>query len=121
MTINPAAISRCASVAVRGRAPVAPNQRAARRHPTVDFDQVLESDRDPVQRPDRVPRSDRLVGRLGGEPRILGINLDKGMQLGVRRADPGQRSIDEIDGREPTSAYLDGKNTGRQQRRIGFG
>ena len=67
-----------------------------------------------------MPRADRFVGRLGGEPRFLGINLDKGVQLAVRRADPRERGVDEIDRREPPSADLGGQDMGRQEGRVGL-
>jgi hypothetical protein len=57
-----------------------------------------------------MPRADRLVGRLCREPRVLGINLDKGVQLGVRRADPFEQAIDQIDRREAAGADLGRQN-----------
>jgi len=39
-----------------------------------------------MQRADFVPRSDRLVGGFGGVPRFVGVNLDKGVQLLILRA-----------------------------------
>ena len=51
-----------------------------------------------------MPRTDRLVGCLGGKPRVLLINLDKGVQLGVSHVDPLEQGIDQIDRREPAAA-----------------
>ena len=97
------------------RLPIPPHQRPACRHFSLNLYQVLERDRDPVQRPDRMPRADRLVGRLCREPRVLGINLDKGVQLGVRRADPFEQAIDQIDRREAAGADLGRENMYRQE------
>ena len=49
-------------------------------------------------------RPDRLVGGLGGEPRLGGVNLDKGVQLLVVRVDARQQRLDQIDRREPAGA-----------------
>jgi hypothetical protein len=69
------------------RPPVAPDGRAACRHSPFDLDQVLESDRNPVQRHDRMPGANRLVGRLGGKQRLFAIHFDKGMEFPVVRPD----------------------------------
>ena len=34
-----------------------------------------------MQRPDRMPGADRLVGGLGRQPRVLAIDVDKGVKL----------------------------------------
>ena len=102
-----------------GRPPLAPNLRAAGRNPPLDLDQILERDRYAVQRADTMSRSDRLVGRLSGEPRLLGVHLDKGMELCIRRLDPRERGIDDIDRREPTGIDFGRHDMGRQQGRIG--
>jgi hypothetical protein len=98
------------------RPPVIPDQRAAGCHPPLDLDQILERDRYPVKRPDRMPRADRLVGRLGGKPGRLGVNLDKGVQLGLPCADPLEQRIDKIDRREAASGDLRRQDMRRQQR-----
>ena len=64
-----------------------------------DLDQILEGDRNSVQRADRMPRADRLVGRLGGEPRLVAVNLGKGMELLVLCLDAIEQRLDQIDGR----------------------
>ena len=80
-----------------GRAPLTPHLRTAGRNPPFDLDQIFECDRDPVQRADAVSGPDRLVGRFGDEPGLFLINLDKGVQFSIRRSDPGERGIDNID------------------------
>ena len=80
-TIMPCAIRRRASVAVRGGLAVAPDLGAAGDDPALDLDQVLQRDRDAVQRTDRVAGADRLVGASRGEPGVVGIDLDEGLQL----------------------------------------
>ena len=51
-----------------------------------------------------MPRSDSLVGGLGGEPRLVVIDIDKGVQLLILRANSREQLIDEIDRQEPTFA-----------------
>jgi len=103
------------------RAPFSPDLRAAGRNPPLDLDQILERDRDPVERADPVPRADRLVGRFGGEPGLLVIYFDKGVQFPVRLVDPFERGIDNIDRREATSTDFGRHDMGRRQSRIGIG
>ena len=49
-----------------------------------------------MQRANPVPRPDRLIGRLSGKPRLLGIDFDKGVQFSISRLDPRQRGVDEV-------------------------
>ena len=69
------------------RAAVAPHHRAAGRDPPFEIDQILQRDQHTVQRPDHMARPDRLVGGFGGEPRVIGIDIDKGVQLRIVRFD----------------------------------
>ena len=66
-----------------------------------------------------MPRSDRFVGRLGGEPGLLAVHLGRGVQFSIRCADPREQGIHEIDRGEPTSPDLGRQDVGRPQGRIG--
>ncbi len=108
-TIMPGAKKRSRQGRGDRRAAVAPHHRAAGRDPALDVDQVLERDRHAVQRPDRMAGADRLVGRLGGEPRVVGIDLDKGVQLRVVRRDAREQRLDDIDRRQAPRRDLGGE------------
>ena len=103
------------------RAAVAPYHRAAGRHPPFEVDQILQRDRHAMQRPDRVARADRLVGRLGGEPSIVAVNIDKRVQFGIVRGDACQQRLDDCDRRQPARRDLGGEAVSGQKARIGIG
>src|SRR5262249_36021885 len=67
-----------------GRATAAPNRAATGRNAPLELDEVLERDRDAVQRPDRVPWTHGLVGGFRSQPRFLVIDLDKGVKFAVK-------------------------------------
>ena len=92
------------------RAAVAPHHRAAGRDAALDVDQVFERDRHAVQRSDRMAGADRLVGGLGGEPRVVGIDVDKGVQLRIVRGDAGEQRLDDIDRRQAPRRDLGGQD-----------
>ncbi len=62
--------------------------------------------------------ADRLLGPLGGQPRIVGIDVDEGAQLGLEAFDAGQQRLDHVDGREPPGRDLPRQDMGRQISRI---
>ncbi len=101
------------------RPPVLPHLRAAGRHPAFDLDQVLQRDRQAVQRPDFMARADRLVGGLGSQPRIVAVNLDKGVQLPILGLYARKQRGDDIDRRESPGGNLSREPVRRQQARIG--
>ena len=105
----------------RRRAAVAPRHRAAGRDAALDVDQVFERDRHAVQRPDRMAGADRLVGRLGGETGVVGIDIDKGVQFRIVRRDARQHCLDDIDRRQAPRRDLGGENMRRQKAGIGVG
>ena len=72
-----------------------------------------------MQRPDGVAGADRLVGTLGGEPGLVGINLDKGVQFRLARGDAGEVRIDHLDRRQAPGGDLGRKLMGRQQAGVG--
>jgi hypothetical protein len=90
------------------RPPLAPARRAAGDEAAVQFDQVFQRDRNAVQRPDRVAGADRLVGRLGGEPGVVGIDLDEAVEPRLQRRDAREASRGQIDGREAFGGDLGG-------------
>ena len=94
------ALGECGSVA---RYPVSPHFRAACRYPSFDLDQVLQRDRKPVQRADRMSLADRLVCRFSSNPRLLLVNLNKGVELTILSADPLEQRVDQIDRRKTAS------------------
>src|SRR5215813_7995608 len=97
------ALGECGGVA---RYPVSPHFRAACRYPSFDLDQVLERNWNPVQRPDHMSRADGFVCRLGGKPRLLGINLHKGVELTIPGTNLLEQRVDQIDRRKTASTDL---------------
>ena len=94
----PAAISlRMQRGGVR-RDPVAPGRGTAHGDLALDLDEVLDRDRDAVQRADSMAGPDGLVRGLGGKPGVGGVDRDEGVELGFQPFDPGQVFIHEVDG-----------------------
>src|SRR5262249_61605251 len=83
--------------------------------------QILARVRNSLQWADRMPGPDRLVARLGGEPRLFAINFDKGVQLLVMRPDSIEQRVNQLNGGEPACGDLGRQNVGRQQGRVGIG
>ena len=94
-TIMPAASMRRTSVAVSGETRVLPHLRAAGRDAPLDVDDVLHRDRDAVQRAHRVPGATRGVRRGRRRARLLGIDMDEGMQLRVLARDALEQAVDQ--------------------------
>ena len=103
------------------RPPVAPCHRAAGGDSSFDVDQVFQGDRHAVQRPHRMAGADRLVGGLGGEPGILGIDADIGVEFRVVGGDAGEECLDDGDRRQPARGDLAGQLVRRQVARVGIG
>ena len=81
---------------------VPPDRAAAGGDPALDLDEVLQRDRDAVQRPDGVAGADGLVGGLGGQTGLRGVDLDEGVELRVKRLDAGEIRFDHLYRREPS-------------------
>src|SRR5262249_6263205 len=94
------------------RYPVPPHLRTAGCHFSLDLDQILERDRDPVQRADLVPRADRLVCRFCSKPRLPFVNLNKGVELPVLGTDSLKERVNQIDRRKTTSTDLQRQDVG---------
>ena len=80
-----------------GAAALTPYGRAAGRHTTFHLDQILERDRDAMQRPDGVARTDGLVGGVRRETCLLVVDLDEGVQLRVELGDALETGGDDVD------------------------
>ncbi len=105
----PAAISlRMQRRGVR-RDPVAPGGGAAHRDLALDLHQVLDRDRNAVQRADGVAGADGLVRGLGGEPGIGGVDRDEGVQPGFQPLDAGKVFVHEVDRRQAARGDLRGQ------------
>ena len=109
--IIPAAMSlRCRVAGVR-RDPVAPCGGASHGDLALDLHEVLDRDRNAVQRADlRGPRADGFVRRLGGQPGIRGIDRHESLEFGLQPVDPRQIFVDQIDRGEAA-----GSDLGRQR------
>ena len=103
------------------RTPVAPRHRAAGRDPPFEVDQILQRDRDAVQRADRMARADRFVGGLGGKSGIVAIDIDVGVQFAVEPRDAREKRLDNIDRRQTPRCDLGGELVSRLIGRIGVG
>ena len=79
------------------RDPVAPRGAAAHRDLALDFHQVLDGDRNAVQRADRVAGADGLVGGFGGEAGVGGVDRDERLQPGFQPLDACKKLVDQID------------------------
>ena len=56
-----------------------------------------------MQRPDHVPRAEGFVCRFSSNPRLLLVNLNKGVELTILSADPLEQRVDQIDRRKTAS------------------
>src|SRR5262245_55674257 len=81
-----------------GRTTAAPNRAATGRDAPLELDEVLECDRDTVQRPDRVSSTNGPVGGFRSQPRLLVIDLDKGVKFAVEACDSLQAAGDDLHG-----------------------
>jgi len=117
----PAAISLRARVAVTGERRCRHAIEPPGRDPALEVDQILQRDRDTVQRADRVAGADRLVGRFGRKPRVVAIDVDKGVQLFVMRGDAREQRLDDIDRRQAPRRDLGGEAVRLQIDGIGIG
>jgi hypothetical protein len=71
-----------------------------------DVDFVLDRDRHPQQRP-LVPGSHPRLGLLSFQQRLLGENLAKRVQLGIKPSDPVKAELDQLGRRHlPTPNHL---------------
>src|ERR1700676_5654901 len=69
------------------RAAIAPVGRAAGGDLPLKFDQILERDRDTMQRSDRMVRSNGLVRALRRETRAWTVDVHESVQLGLQSLD----------------------------------
>jgi len=74
-----------------------PRLRAAGRDAAFQIDQVLERDRDAVQRADAMTAPDRAVGGLGGQARLGLVDSDVAMES-LARLDAREQRVDDVDG-----------------------
>jgi hypothetical protein len=74
-----------------------------------------------VQRPDGVAGADHLVGSSRGAPRVLGVDLDEGLQLRLLRLDAGQERVHEVDGRKPSCRNVGGERVYGAEGQVGLG
>src|SRR5262245_50425805 len=88
-----------------GGAAVAPHRAAAGCNTPIELHEVLERNRDAVQRPDRMPRADGLVSSLRRQSRLLFIDLDERVELAIEPGDALQASGGDLHGRD--AARLD--------------
>jgi len=72
-----------------------PALRSRRRLPALHFQQILERDRQSVQRSPRGMRAACEVGRVGELQRIVAIDVDERVQLAVQRIDAGETRLDD--------------------------
>ena len=72
-------------------------------------DDVLQPDRDPVQRPDRTVAHDRGLGGAGFGHRTLPRYQNEGVQSAVQRVDPVEASLGQLHRRQ----FLRGNQPGR--------
>jgi len=92
-----------------------PRLAAAGDDAALDLDQVLQGDRDAVQRPNGVTGANRLFGRFRRQSGVLGIDLHKGLELWLPHLDAREIDFDEVDRREPPGLdrggqLVDGEN-----------
>ena len=97
-----------------GGTAVAPHRGAAGRHAAFELDEVLERNRNAVQRPDGVARADGLVGRLRGEAGLRLVDLDEGVQLRVQPGDALEAGGDDVDRRDAARLELGGQRVERE-------
>ena len=77
-----------------------PEPAAAGGDATLHVDEILERDGHSVQRPHRVAGVDGAIGRCRGATRIVGIDIDEGVQLRVVARDSFEIEVDELRGLE---------------------
>ena len=93
-------------MAVRGAIAVAPGGGAAHGDLALDLHEVLDRDRDAVERADGMAGTDGLVGGLGGEPGVGGVDRDERLELGFQTFDACQVFIHEVDRRQAARGDL---------------
>ena len=79
------------------RDPVAPRGGASHGDLALDFHEVLDGDRDAVQRADGVAGADGFVGGLGGEAGVGRVDRNEGLEFRLQPFDAGQQFVDQID------------------------
>ncbi len=79
------------------RDPVAPGGGAAHGNLTLDFHEVLDRDRDAVERTYGMAGANGLLGGLGGKSGVGGVDRDEGVEPGLQAFDAGQVFIHEVD------------------------
>jgi hypothetical protein len=78
---------------------LAPESRPARRAFSGDVQEILEGDRNAVQRTHALPRVERLVGELRGAARLSFIDLDEGVKPGIVSRNPLKIALKKPAGR----------------------
>ncbi|MBV1799527.1 hypothetical protein KSF81_22160 [Siccirubricoccus sp. G192] len=101
------------------RPAVPPDRAAAGGDLAFDLHQVLQRDGDAVQRPDRMAGADGLVGGLGRQVGIRGIDIDEGLQLRLQPFDAREAILDEFDRRKPAGGDPAGDDMDRKPGRRG--
>ena len=79
------------------RDPLGPDLRATGRHAPLEVDQVLERDGHAVERAHAVAGADRAVGALGGEPGVVRVHRDEGVERGVATLDALEEGLHRLD------------------------
>ncbi len=96
--------------------------RAAHGDAALDVDQVLQRDRHPVERPDRVAGADRPVGALRREARIVGEHRGEGLELRLAGRDGLEHRLHGLDRRDRFAGNslgeLGGREVGEVVRRV---
>src|SRR4051794_24008317 len=78
---------------------LAPGRSSAHGDLALDLHQVLDGDRYPVQRANRVAGADGLVRSLSRKPGISGIDRDEGPQLRLQSFDTGKILVNKVNRR----------------------
>jgi len=73
-----------------------PHFRAARRHTALQVDDVLQRDRDAVERADAVPGGNRLIGCLRRTQCFLRVDGDECVQLFSMACDAGEENLGQL-------------------------
>ncbi len=75
--------------------PAEPALRAGGGLPAFDVEEVLQRDRQPCERTGRGPGPALPVGRVGRRERVVAIDLDERVQMGIERVDARETRLDD--------------------------